>query len=354
MTLIDARHAPGGTRILRIGTATITMRPRAVVVTIIVTVAALGLAFAALFIGSLAIAPDMILPAIFGAGDDRDVRVIQQIRLPRVLTALAAGAALGVSGGVFQSVSRNALGSPDIIGFTTGAATGAITMIVVFDAPPLQVALGALVGGTCTALAVMVLARTRGATRGRQLVLVGIGVGAILGAVNGLLLVRGNLDQSVQANLWLSGSLDARGWEHAIPVLLGVAVGVPIVLALAAPANLIELGDDVSTQLGVQANRVRIALVVCAVVLASLATAATGPIAFIALAAPQLARRLTKAPEMPVVSAAAMGAALLIAADVVTQLSPLGFTLPIGRMTGVIGGLYLIWLLVPGRQRVTL
>src|SRR5699024_679929 len=154
-------------------------------------------------------------------------KIVLDVRLPLVATTVFAGAALGLSGAVFQSVSRNALGSPEIIGFTTGAATGAITQIVIFDAGPVTVSLGAVSGGLATAVVVYLLSVKNRVTGGYRLILVGIGVGAVLQAANNLLLLTGDLDSAVTANFWLAGSLDARGWEHALPVMTGVLVAIP-------------------------------------------------------------------------------------------------------------------------------
>ncbi|MFF7291111.1 FecCD family ABC transporter permease [Microbacterium sp. NPDC008134] len=326
------------------------VRPRTVVVTVALVVVALVAGAVAMTVGSLPVPLHTVPAAVLGIADDPTaIRAVQGVRLPRVLSAIGAGAALGISGAIFQSIARNALGSPDVIGFTTGAATGALVQIVLFGAQPTQVALGTIVGGVVTAGIVLLLSRRGGGMAGRQLILVGIGVGAVASAVNGLLLVRGTIDASSQANLWLSGSLDARQWGHALPVLIGVAVVLPVILVLSRRASLMELGDDIAEQLGVRVERTRLALVACAVALAALATAAVGPIAFIALAAPQLVRRLLRSDAPPVVGAAAMGAALLVVADLVTQLLPVTFAVPVGRMTGVVGGLYLLWLLLPSR-----
>ncbi|MDA4894373.1 iron chelate uptake ABC transporter family permease subunit [Streptomyces sp. MS2A] len=347
---MTATDAPGGRRVLRMGRLALLVRPRTIAVTAVLTVVALIAGAVAMTVGSLPVLLHAVPGAVLGIADDPTaIRAVQGVRLPRVLSAIGAGAALGVSGSVFQSLARNALGSPDVIGFTTGAATGALVQIVLFGAQPTQVALGTILGGLVTAGTVLLLARRGGGIAGRQLVLVGIGVGAIASAVNGLLLVRGTIDASSQANLWLSGSLDARQWSHALPVLAGVAIVIPLVLVLSRRAGLMELGDDIAQQLGVRVERTRLLLVACAVALAALATAAVGPIAFVALAAPQLVRRLLRADAPPIVGAAAMGAALLVVADLVTQLLPVTFAVPVGRMTGVVGGLYLLWLLVPSR-----
>lgn len=287
-----------------------------------------------------------VIAILTGAmGDDAAARIIRDIRLPRVITACGVGAALGVSGAIFQSVSRNVLGSPDVIGFLTGAATGAIGWIVLVGSSPLAVAAAAITGGVLTAILVYVLARRDGVVASHRLVLVGIGVGSVLSALNGLLLVRGQLDNAVMANLWLAGSLGARNWGHALPVALGVLLLTPLAILCARPLRLIEMGDDMARQLGVRVERSRLIAMGIAVVLAALATGAAGPIAFIALAAPQIARSLTRSSDVPILTAALVGAVLLMLADALTQALAFNATLPIGRVTGLIGGLYLAWLI---------
>ena len=350
---LAAAH-PGG-RVLTLGPLTLVTSARVVSVTVALVAVTVVLGAVGMTAGTLRLPLAEVVGALWGGitgdrGDDVASRVVLGLRLPRVVTAVFAGAALGVSGAVFQSVSRNALGSPEIIGFTTGAATGAIVQIIVFQADPVRVSVSAVAGGIITAGVVYLLSVSNGVTGGYRLILVGIGVGAVLQAVNNLLLVMGDLDTAVAANIWLSGSLEARGWEHALPVLVGVVVAVPAVAALGRRATLMEMGDDTASQLGIRVERTRLLLMLIAVALAGLATGAAGPIAFIALAAPQLAARLTGGTGMPVVTSAAMGAALLVLADTVAQSLPVLATVPIGKVTGVVGGLYLIWLLTRSKQ----
>ncbi|WP_044366345.1 FecCD family ABC transporter permease [Vibrio fluvialis] len=312
---------------------------------LLLTVLVVGLAAYALTIGRYTISMPDLWQVLSGQGSAVQERIVWNIRLPRIVTAVFVGAALGVSGGIFQSVSRNALGSPDVIGFTTGAATGAIAQIVLFEQGPVQVALAAILGGIVTAVMVYLLSRKAGVVGGYRLILTGIGIGAVLSALNGLMLVKGNIDNAVTANLWLAGSLHARTWSHAIPVMVGVIALVPLIMLLARQLSLMEMGDDLATQLGIRVERVRLVMLLAAVILAAIATGSAGPIAFIALAAPQLISRLLRTSQLPVYGSAVMGALLMVVADLITQLQPLNLTLPIGRMTGIVGGLYLIWLL---------
>lgn len=312
----------------------------------LLTALALVLAILVLGSGTLPLTPGEVIGGLLGTGENPTAeRIIGRIRLPRLLTALFVGAGLGMAGSIFQSISRNPLGSPDIIGFTTGAATGAIVQIILFRAGPLETSLAAVLAGMGTALLVLLLSMKGHATGGQRLVLVGIGVGAILSAVNTILLVMGDLDQAVSAQLWLAGSLNTRTWSHVVPAALGFAAIVPIALYHARRIDIMEMGDDTASQLGVSVERTRFVMVMAAVGLTAVATAAAGPIAFVALAAPHLAQRLISSPGVPLVSGAMMGAVLLLGADVVSQHLPLRSNIPIGLATGLVGGGYLLWLL---------
>lgn len=342
-------------RLVSVGPLTVITSTRVIVVTVGLVLATIVLGAVGMTAGTLRLPLSDVVGAVAGAltgadGDDIASKVVVGLRLPRVVTAIFAGAALGMSGAIFQSISRNALGSPEIIGFTTGAATGAIIQIIVFQADPVRVSVSAVLGGLVTATIVYLLSVKNGVTGGYRLILVGIGVGAVLQAVNNLLLVMGDLDTAVAANIWLAGSLEARGWEHALPAVVGVVVAIPVLTILGRRATLMEMGDDTASQLGIPVERTRILLMVIGVTLAGLAVGAAGPIAFIALAAPQLATTLTRSAGMPVLTAAAMGAALLVLADTITQSLPVLATVPIGKVTGVVGGLYLIWLLTRSKQ----
>jgi len=281
--------------------------------------------------------------------DDFITHIIWEIRLPRLMTALFAGAALGISGAIFQSISRNPLGSPDIIGFTTGAATGAIFYLIFIGQSSLGIALSAMISGLITAIVVYLLSMKFGTIGSYRLVLIGIGVGATLGALNGLMLVKGDLDSAIAANIWLAGSLNARQWDHAIPLAIGFILLAPLIWLHSYPLTLLEMGDDLAHQLGVKVQKTRLFMTFYAVMLASLSTAAIGPIAFIALAAPQVARLLIRAKSVPVFTSALMGSALLLSSDWLTLTLPFAMSFPIGLMTAFIGGLYLLWLVTRNR-----
>lgn len=326
-------------------------RSRTAIVVGVLLAALIGVAVVGLTLGEVPTSLADVVTTLTGRGSAQNEFVILGLRLPRLVTGAAVGAALGASGAVFQSLTRNPLGSPDIVGFTAGSATGAVLAIVVFGGGTAVVAGGALVGGLACALLVLALASSGGTTTGYRFVLIGIGTAAVLTAANGYLITRASLGDATTAQAWIVGSLNARGWETAVPLIVALLVLVPAALLGQRTLSVLELGDDVASALGVRLTRARIALVTCGVALAAAGTAAAGPVGFVALAAPQLARRLTRGSGAGIAAAAAMGALLLVTSDVVAQRALAPVTLPVGVVTGLVGGVYLGWLLWTGRSR---
>ena len=334
------------TKVWSFGAYSWVFTPRHIIISCLLFSGITILAFWAITAGKFSISLSTLMAILSGEGQGTiQQKIIMDIRLPRLLTAIGVGAALGISGAIFQSISRNVLGSPDIIGFTTGAATGALLQIIVFNGSISAIAVSTLAGGMLTALTVYLLSFKNGTMSGYTLILVGIGVGAILHAFNGFLLVKGHIDNATVANLWLAGSLNARTWLHVYPIFIGLLLLIPFIILNAKSLTLMEMGDDMAQQLGVNVGRVRWMMIFSAVILASLATACAGPIAFVALAAPQLVIRLNHSGKLPIVGSALMGALLLLLADMLAQQLPFNVMMPVGLMTGIIGGLYLLWLL---------
>jgi iron complex transport system permease protein len=322
---------------------------RATVVVALILLAALTASVVLIGTGDFPIPAGDVLKTLLGNGNAGQEFIVNELRLPRVLVGLLVGASLGLGGALFQAISRNPLGSPDVLGLSQGATAGALTMIVLFSGSATQVTTGALVGGLVTGLAIYLLAWKQG-VHGYRLVLVGIGVSAIVTAVNGYLLTRSTLTEAAQAVVWMTGSLSGRDWAQVWPLLWLCAVLVPLVLANARGLRMMEMGDDVSNALGVRVERVRLLLLVAAVLLTAAATAAAGPVSFVALTAPQLARRLTRSPGPNLLPSLCMGATLLVTADWVSQKVFGADQLPVGVVTGVLGGVYLLWLLVTERR----
>ncbi|MDQ1044290.1 iron chelate uptake ABC transporter family permease subunit [Streptomyces sp. V4I2] len=322
---------------------------RAVTVVALLLLCALAASVVLIGTGDFPIPAADVLRTLAGDGNAGQEFIVNELRLPRVLVGLLVGASLGVGGALFQAISRNPLGSPDVLGLGQGATAGALVMIVLFSGSAAQVTLGALVGGLATGFAIYLLAWKRG-VHGYRLVLVGIGVSAIVTAINGYLLTVSDIVDAARAVVWMTGSLNGRDWDQVWPLLMLCGVLVPFVLANARGLRMMEMGDDVSYALGVRVERVRLLLLVAAVLLTATATAAAGPVSFVALTAPQLARRLTRSPGPNLLPSLCMGAALLVTADWISQRTFGADQVPVGVVTGVLGGVYLLWLLVTERK----
>ncbi|MET0865823.1 MAG: iron chelate uptake ABC transporter family permease subunit [Nakamurella sp.] len=330
---------------LRVGSISLRVSRRPLIASIGLALAVVAATLVACFYGDYPIPAADVWKSLIGQGTSSTDFVVLDLRLPRALCAVAIGAALGASGAAFQALTRNPLGSPDIIGFTSGAATGALLQILIVGGTALAISAGALVGGLASALIVYLLAMGKGAV-GYRLVLVGIGLNAMLWAVNFYLLVTASLEDAMSAQVWLVGSLNGRSWDQLWPVVGLSVICLPLLMIAARPLGLLEMGDDAARALGVRAERTRIVIVILAVALAAAATATAGPIAFVALAAPQLAKRLTGSVAVSVLPAALMGAFVLVTSDFVAQRLFAPVQLPVGIATGCVGGLYLIWLLL--------
>lgn len=322
---------------------------RVLILNVALVVLIAALAFWGMLQGDYNIAPEKVIPALLGEGKQITVAFAQQ-RAARIVAALLVGAALGLSGAIFQVISGNALGSPDIIGFTNGAATGALLQIIVFNSGPVEVALGAVVGGLATSVLVWLLTRRTG-LHGFRLVLVGIGVGSTLAAFNSLLVVRASLTQAQTAASWLAGSLNDITWERTYALLGLLLVVTPLLLMLVRPLGAIRFGDQVASGLGVSVNAYRVAALFIGVLLVSLATATTGPIAFVALAAPHIAKTLARSGGVGFTSAALMGALMVLGSDLIGRFAVPGRIIQVGVVTGAIGGLYLIYLIYLERKK---
>lgn len=287
--------------------------------------------------------------ALSGAGDGFATTVVWEWRLPRVTAAVVVGAALAVAGALFQNVTRNPLGSPDIIGFNTGAYTGVIITMLAGFTGFAAVAAGALSGGLATAAVVLAFSLRRRVS-GLRLILVGIGVSMMLSSFNRWLILRGDLETALSAATWGAGTLNGLRWSHVAPACLLLVLLTASSLWFARSADLMRLGDDTAVSLGVRINRDRALMILLGAVLAAVSTALTGPVAFIALAAPHIASRVTASPRVPLATTAVFGALLLLASDIAAQRLFHPTQLPAGLITVIIGGLYLLWLLAnPGR-----
>ncbi|RMI47055.1 FecCD family ABC transporter permease, partial [Actinomadura harenae] len=258
---------------LRAGGVSLRYSPRAVLVAAAFAAVAVVVSVFAIGGGDYPVGFGDVVRALLGRGDASTDFIVNRLRLPRAATALAVGAALGLAGALFQSLSRNPLGSPDLLGFTQGSATGVLVATVLAGGSGVGLAAGAVTGGTLTGALIVLLTGRHGA-HGQRLVLVGVGVAAILTGVNGYLLTKAQVTDAARAVLWLTGSLDGRDWKQAAPVLAALALAVAVTASCGRALRTLEMGDEAARALGVPVGRVRGALLAVAVLLASLAAAA--------------------------------------------------------------------------------
>ncbi|CCH29608.1 iron chelate uptake ABC transporter family permease subunit [Actinosynnema sp. NPDC047251] len=287
--------------------------------------------------------PD-VLSTVVGQGSRATDYIVLELKLPRALAAILVGLAFGVSGAVFQSLLGNPLASPDVIGISTGASAAAVFGLAVLGVGGPALSALALAGALLTAV-VMYLLTWRGGVTGSRLVLVGVGLAAILLSVVSYLLTRTRVATAQDALVWLTGSLNGRNWTQVVPLAVLLAVLLPAVAALARALGLLTLGDDAAKGLGVAVEPVRLGLLACAVLLAGAATAAAGPVAFVALLAAPIGRRLVRDGGPALVASGLVGAAVVLGADCAAQNLPVDQSYPVGVLTGAVGAPYLLLLL---------
>ena len=322
---------------------------RSLVVCAALAIAMAATAVLALATGSYQLGAGQVLSALTG-GESGLVRdIVVDWRLPRVAAALIFGAALGVSGAIFQSLTRNPLADPGIIGFSQGSYTGALIVILVINGSYLQLVAGALVGGMATAILVYLLAYRRG-VQGFRLIIVGIGISAMLGSVNTWLMLKADLQLALAAAAWGAGSLNGTSWNQVVIGGSCIAILLALSGALSRPLRQMELGHEAAASQGVRVAPTQLCLVIVGVALTATVTAASGPIAFISLVAPQIARRVARTAGITLAPAAFIGSLLCLIADYVAQhLAP--SPLPVGIITVILGGGYLGYLLFTEARR---
>ncbi len=297
-----------------------------------------------LMIGGTFYSPADVLRVLLGESVPGASFTIGELRLPRATLGLLAGFAFGIAGVTFQTMLRNPLASPDIIGISSGASVAAVFGIIVLALDETAVSLLALAGALATA-AVIYLLSHRGGFAGIRLILIGIGVAAMLDSAVTYVLSRAAAWDLQTAMQWLTGSLNGATWPGILPLAAASAVMVPLLLSQSRGLGMLRLGDDTAMSLGVDLTRTRVLLVVSAVALLAFATAASGPIAFVAFMAGPIAARLVGAGATPLLPAGLIGALLVLVADLVGQFA-FDTRYPVGVITGAIGAPYLVFLLI--------
>ncbi len=320
----------------------------------VVAVSALALlvvSILTLTLGSLGVAIADLPSAVLGGAEGRDAVVLGTFRGPRLLVGIAVGGALGVAGALFQTVTRNPLGSPDVIGLSAGAGAGAVTAALLVPGI-IPIPLGAVCGALLAVVLVSV-GTGRGLSSPSRVILAGIGVSAMGYAIIDYALARAGREQATTVASFLSGSLSSRGWDDAALAWGTVALLLPLALLLAARLEVIALGDEVAHALGARPPQTRVLAILLAVGLCAMAVSVAGPIVFVSLVAPQIAARLTASPAPNLISSATTGALLLSVGDLAVQQAPFDVQLPVGVVTATLGGLYLGFLLVGHWKKAT-
>lgn len=319
------------------------LRRRGVVMAVLVVLIA-TVFVVTLMIGNTFYGPVDVLGVVFGQDVAGATFTVGRLRLPRAVLAIIVGLSFGLAGVTFQTMLRNPLASPDIIGISAGSGAAAAFAIVMLGLSGPTVSVFAIVAGLGVALLVYGLAFRRGGA-GTRLILIGIGLAAMLDSATQYVLSQAGQWDLQEATRWLTGSLNGATWDQAWPALLALVVLGPVLLARSRDLSALQLGDDTAAALGVRVERTRFIVIVAAVGLIAFATAATGPIAFVAFLSGPIAARIVGPHGSMLVPSALVGALLVLVGDFVGQ-HLLGLRYPVGIVTGVLGAPYLVYLIV--------
>ena len=335
-----------------VGRRSVLITPRHVIVGFILLALSLAVAVVSLRLGKFPVTAQEVIDALQGQGRKIVQVVVVKWKLPRIVLGLVAGLALGVAGALFQTITRNPLGSPDLIGFSTGAQTGILVSILLLPGSMLSASLASFIGGAAVGT-VTYLVSLRGGFTGLRFILVGIAVSSMLVSVNRWLLVRVDDDEGLGALKAITGTLGAARWPVVAPTCLAIGVTVALILLASRHLQVLSLGEQVATILGSPTRRASAVLILLGTVLVAVVTMAAGPIGFVALVAPHLARLLTGPPQSPLLVSGLTGSLLMVGADLLSQL--VLESMPVSVVTNAVGGLYLmVALTVAARGRRSL
>ena len=335
-----------------VGRRSVLITPRHVIVGLMLLVLSLAVAVVSLRLGKFPVTTQEVIDALQGQGRKIVQVVVVKWKLPRIVLGLVAGLALGVAGALFQTITRNPLGSPDLIGSSTGAQTGILVSILLLPGSMLSASLASFIGGAAVGT-VTYLVSLRGGFTGLRFILVGIAISSMLVSVNRWLLVRVDDDEGLGALKAITGTLGAARWPVVAPTCLAIGVTVALILLASRHLQVLSLGEQVATILGSPTRRVSAVLILLGTVLVAVATMAAGPIGFVALVAPHLARLLTGSPQSPLLVSGLTGSLLMVGADLLSQL--VLESMPVSVVTNAVGGLYLmVALTVAARGRRSL
>jgi iron complex transport system permease protein len=330
---------------VRLGAARRRWITGAALVVVLLAVAGVSLA-----VGDYPLSLGQVWTTLLGGGERVEQYVVLQVRAPRLAMALVVGAALGVAGALLQSLLRNPLASPDLLGISGGSSVAAVFVILILGLTGPLVAVAAFVGGMVVA-GLLLLAGARRSEGGYRIVLAGVGVSFLCIAVTNFLLVRAKVELAQSALVWMTGTLSASAWWQVATVAAAGVLFLPAVVVAARWLPISQLGAPTAAGLGVRPGVVRWVVVVVAVVLTSVCCAFVGPISFIALCAPAIARPLVGRGSLAIGASGLVGAALLAGSDLLAQYGIPGLGLPVGVVTGALGAVFLLWLLATSKGR---
>lgn len=302
-----------------------------------------------LLLGDYPLTPTQIWDVLRGGGTRAEQYVVLQVRLPRLLMALLAGAALGVAGALLQGMLRNPLASPDLLGISGGSTVAAVYALLVVGVTGPALAGAAFLGGITASL--LLLAAARGRAAGLRLILAGIGVSFLSASIVGFLMTRVQLQQTQSALVWLTGTLSSTPWWQVVVLVGAWVIAMPVLALLARRLPVAVLGVETAGSLGVRPGLVRVLVVMVAVLLTAVTCAFVGPISFVALCAPAIARPLVGLGSLALGPSALVGAIILSASDLVAQFAIPGVAVPAGIVTGALGAVFLLWLLATSKGR---
>ncbi|MGE7909760.1 FecCD family ABC transporter permease [Lysinibacillus xylanilyticus] len=302
--------------------------------------------------GDSFINPIKVLQVLIGNGSDFDQLIIVDFRMPRIFIAAFAGMALAVAGAILQGIIKNPLASPDLIGISAGGGAAVVGFLAMFSDSnhSLTVSiewlpLAGFIGATIVGLIVYIFAWKDGVTPTR-LVLIGIGVSAFMQAITTMLMIIGPIYQASEANKWITGSVKSADWSQVQIVVPLILILLLITFFITRQLNVQELGDDTAASLGQSVQKTRLFLLLLSSSLVASAISFAGAIGFVGLMAPHIARRIV-GPSFGVLipTSAAIGAILVMVADIIgrTAFNPL--EVPAGVFTAAIGAPYFIYLL---------
>ncbi|MGO4545327.1 FecCD family ABC transporter permease [Paenibacillus sp. 2TAB23] len=319
-------------------------RRRWILVTSLLAVLACILCCTMLLLGNTIYPVQDVIRALSGEQLKGVSFAVNTIRLPRMLAGLFAGFAFGIAGYTFQTMLRNPLANPNVIGITSGSSVAAVFCIIILQASGAVISIASIIGGLSTVILIYLLSRGRSFSIGR-LILVGIGIQAMIDSVISYLMLVSAEQDLPAAIRWLTGSLNGAQMDRLPPLMIIVVICTPIIIVLGRQLSLLELGEQAATSLGVNTDKTRIVLIVSSVCMIAIATATTGPIAFVSFLAGPIAIRLVGIGLSNIIPAGLVGINLVLAADLIGQFA-FPYRFPVGVITGLLGAPYLIFLLI--------